>query len=196
MEAQKKRGEHDHPAWTAKWSQAAAQNRRTALPRNTEGAHESATTLPCQVGGPAPCNSHTRKASNSCRHQPKTAQGVGGRCVGTRLDANQWREVGGLPCGRGAVGGRWALCRQPCVLGASWGFLRPFGGAPSLRFGRGRTPRQRRFAPALAPLGGAPLTPKKSYHPSEVVGLSQKTHLSGLSRRTSEVLAMHWRALQ
>ena len=147
------RGEHDHPAGTAKWSQAAAQSRRTALPRYTEGAHQSATTQG---------KSHTSKASNSRRHQPKTAWGVGGRCVGTRLDGNQEPLVGARQGGRWAVGGRWSFCRQPCAHVTSWGFLRPKGGAPSLRFGRGQTPRQRRFAPALAPLGRASLTPKKS----------------------------------
>ena len=140
------RGEHDHPAGTA-------QSRRTALPRYTEGAHQSATTQG---------KSHTSKASKCRRHQPKTASGVGGRCVGTRLDGNQEPLVGARQGGRWAVVGRWSVCRQPCVFGGLRASTRPVGDAPSLRFGRGQTPRQRRRAPALAPLGGADETPKKS----------------------------------
>ena len=148
-----RRGEHDHPAGTAKLSQAAAQNRRTALPRYTEGAHQSATTQG---------KSHTSKASKCRRHQPKTAWGVSGRCVGTRLDGNQEPLVGARQGGWWALGGWWSFCRQPCVFGALRASTRPVGDAPSLRFGRGQTPRQRRRAPALAPLGRASLTPKKS----------------------------------
>ena len=137
-------------------------------PRNGAKPPRKAAALPCRATLRArtkaqpPKEKATRAKRVNAATISLTASGVGGRCVGTRLDANQEPLVCARQGGRWAVGGWWSFCRQPCAHGASWGFLRPFGGAPSLRFGRGQTPRQRRFAPALAPLGRASLTPKKS----------------------------------
>ena len=174
-------------------------------PRNGAKPPRKTAALPCRATLRARTKAHPPKekatrakrvnvAAISLRPRGGSVGGVWAHGL-TEIKSGRWaraeRSVGGQLSGRWAVGGRWSVCRQPCVFGASWGFLRPKGGAPSLRFGRGQTPRQRRFAPALAPLGRASLTPEKSYHPLQVVGWSQKTHLSGLSMRTPEVLATY-----
>lgn len=145
-------------------------------PRNEAKPPRKAAALPCRATLRArtkaqpPKEKATRAkrvnaAAISLRPRGGSVGGVWAHGL-TEIKGARWaraeRSVGGQLSGRWAVGGRWSFCRQPCVFGALRASTRPVGDAPSLRFGRGQTPRQRRRAPALAPLGGDLQTPKKS----------------------------------